>query len=425
MQGQLKALQTVMSKRVCARLRLPPALAKTIEDNNHSAISVTFGPDGLRITADGAAYDFREAPDNVARCELYEFTDETDEDGFTAERELAATGTHRFLAAVAPSAADREHTKARSARAQQVKKSRVTRQIDKAPAPPKKRHKAPPAKKVSVVRAPSVAEEEEEEAPAGRIFSGALQASATQMRAALEHVQEVGVFGNALDGVYVIFASDAAADAADGSARFGKVRPCALAEVRKYGAPVFSEAFDATRVTRNESGERQHAPSRAEAARAAGFDAGDVKLATLASSIIEHVRPEARGYLGAYEDAEAAHDALERAEHDLEILLGGRDPLSAGIRRYHDLSGTLAKASSAKDADADRLLAQNRARHAETAWESMRCALGLVRRARRAALVGLREMQRAALPETLDGPPADCRLLRGALFFPPSIERLA
>jgi hypothetical protein len=159
--------------------------------------------------------------------------------------------------------------------------------------------------------------------------------------------------------------------------------------------------------------------------RAAGFDAGDVKLATLASSIIEHVRPEARGYLGAYEDAEAAHDALERAEHDLEILLGGRDPLSAGIRRYHDLSGTLAKASSAKDADADRLLAQNRARHAETAWESMRCALGLVRRARRAALVGLREMQRAALPETLDGPPADCRLLRGALFFPPSIERLA
>lgn len=414
-----------MSKRVCARLRLPPALAKTIEDNNHAAISVTFGPDGLRITADGAAYAFREAPDNVARCELYEFTDETDEDGFTAERELAATGAHRFLAAVAPSAADREHTKARSARAQQVKKSRVTRQIDKAPAPPRKRHKAPPAKKARVVRAPSV--EEEEEAPACRIFSGALQASATQMRAALEHVQEVGVVvvGTALDGVYVIFASDAAAEAADGTTRFGKARPCALAELRQYGAPVFREAFDATRVTRNESGERQHAPSRAEAARAAGFDAGDVKLATLASSILEHVRPEARGYLGAYEDAEAAHDALERAEHDLEILLDGRDPLSAGIRRYHDLSGTLAKASSAKDADADRLLAHNRARHAEPAWASIRCALGLVRRAKRAALVGLRETQRAALPETLDGPPADCRLLRGALFFPPSIERLA
>ena len=54
----------------------------------------------------------------------------------------------------------------------------------------------------------------------------------------------------------------------------------------------------------------------------------------------------------------------------------------------------------------------------------MRCALGVVRRCLRKALVSLREAQRLKLPATLDGPPVDCRLLRGALFFPPSIEMI-
>ena len=54
----------------------------------------------------------------------------------------------------------------------------------------------------------------------------------------------------------------------------------------------------------------------------------------------------------------------------------------------------------------------------------MRCALGLVRRCLRKALIALRETQRSKLPATLDGPPVDCRLLREALFFPPSIEMI-
>ena len=161
-------------------------------------------------------------------------------------------------------------------------------------------------------------------------------------------------------------------------------------------------------------------PSRAEACRAAGFDAGDVKLETLAAQILDHVRPAARRYLGAYDgDEEAAHDALERAAHDLEVLASS-DPLAAGIQRYRDLQ--LAASTSSADADSDRLLAQNR--RVEPAWDSLRCALGVVRRCLRKALVALREAQRLKLPASLDGPPVDCRLLRGALFFPPSIEMI-
>ena len=102
---------------------------------------------------------------------------------------------------------------------------------------------------------------------------------------------------------------------------------------------------------------------------------------------------------------------MERAAHDLEVL-SSSDPLAAGIQRYRDLQ--LAAPSASADADSDRLLAQNR--RVEPAWDSVRCALGVVRRCLRKALVSLREAQRLKLPATLDGPPVDCRLLRGALF---------
>ena len=101
-------------------------------------------------------------------------------------------------------------------------------------------------------------------------------------------------------------------------------------------------------------------------------------------------------------------------------VLASSDPLAAGIQRYRDLQ--LAAPSASADADSDRLLAQNR--RVEPAWDSVRCALGVVRRCLRKALVSLREAQRVKLPASLDGPPVDCRLLRGALFFPPSIEMI-
>ena len=111
-------------------------------------------------------------------------------------------------------------------------------------------------------------------------------------------------------------------------------------------------------------------------AGAAGFDAGNIKLETLAAQILDHVRPAARRYLGEYDgDEEAAHDALERAAHDLEVLASS-DPLAAGIQRYRDLQ--LAAPSASADADSDRLLAQNR--RVEPAWDSLRCALCVVRR---------------------------------------------
>ena len=217
----------------------------------------------------------------------------------------------------------------------------------------------------------------------------------------------------------MIFGNEAAAQSADGT--FGGCRPCAVEDLRVRGAPVFRASYDAARVTRNEEGEKRHVPSRAEACRAAGFDAGNIKLETLAAQILDHVRPAARRYLGEYDDDHVkAHDALERAAHDLEVLASS-DPLAAGIQRYRDLQ--LAASTSSADADSDRLLAQNR--RVEPAWDSLRCALGVVRRCLRKALVALRETQRLKLPATLDGPPVDCRLLRGALFFPPSIERLA
>ena len=220
--------------------------------------------------------------------------------------------------------------------------------------------------------------------------------------------------------VYVIFGNEAAALQADGKRFRATARPCAVEDLRIRGAPVFRASYDAARITRNDEGERRHVPSRAEACRAAGFDAGNVKLETLAAQILDHVRPAARRYLGAYDgDEEAAHDALERAAHDLEVLASS-DPLAAGIQRYRDLQ--LAAPSASADADSDRLLAQNR--RVEPAWDSMKCALGLVRRCLRKALVALREAQRSKLPASLDGPPVDCRLLRGALFFPPSIEMI-
>ena len=66
-----------MAGRACARLRLPPALAKAI-DQGQSNLGVTFDGDGLTITLGDAAYAFRAAPDNAAVSELYEFTDEND-----------------------------------------------------------------------------------------------------------------------------------------------------------------------------------------------------------------------------------------------------------------------------------------------------------------------------------------------------------
>ena len=248
--------------------------------------------------------------------------------------------------------------------------------------------------------------------------AGALAFYTPQLVEVFDDVKEVGVLyqKDAVD-VYVIFGTEAAALRADANEGF-RTRPCAVEELRVRGAPVFRAAYDAARITRNEEGERRHVPSRIEACRAAGFDSGNVKLETLAAQILEHVRPAARHYLGAYDDDHVkAHDALERAAHDLEVL-SSSDPLGAGIQRYRDLQ--LAASTSSADADSDRLLAQNR--RVEPAWDSMKCALGLVRRCLRKALVALREAQRSKLPASLDGPPVDCRLLRGALFFPPSIE---
>ena len=129
-----------MAGRACARLRLPPALAKAI-DSGRSDLSVTFDNEGMTITLGDAAYAFRAAPDNAAVSELYEYTDETDGDGFTEDRELAATGSLRYLAAVAPTAKDRAATKARTVDAATKAKSRQTTVIDRAP--PAKRRRSP------------------------------------------------------------------------------------------------------------------------------------------------------------------------------------------------------------------------------------------------------------------------------------------
>ena len=412
-----------MAGRACARLRLPPALAKAI-DQGQSNLSVTFDGDGLIITLGDAAYAFRAAPDNAAISELYEYTDETDGDGFTEDRELTATGSLRYLAAVAPTARDRAATKARTVDAATKAKSRQTTVIDRAPPAKKQRTAKKKTKKAPVSRPVLCTEVDEEDSgtEAARLFgAGALVFYTPQLVEVFEDVKEVGVLyqKDAVD-VYVIFGTEAAALRADANEGF-RTRPCAVEDLRVRGAPVFRASYDAARITRNEEGERRHVPSRIEACRAAGFDSGNVKLETLAAQILEHVRPAARRYLGAYDgDHEKAHDALERAAHDLEVLASS-DPLAAGIQRYRDLQ--LAASTSSADADSDRLLAQNR--RVEPAWDSLRCALGLVRRCLRKALVSLREAQRLKLPASLDGPPVDCRLLRGALFFPPSIERLA
>ena len=410
-----------MAGRACARLRLPPALAKAI-DQGQSNLSVTFDNEGMTITLGDAAYAFRAAPDNAAISELYEFTDETDGDGFTEDRELAATGSLRYLAAVAPTAKDRAATKARTVDAATKAKSRQTTVIDRAP-PAKKRRAVVKKKKAPVSRPVLCTEEdvEDSDAEAARLFGeGALVFYTPQLVEVFDDVKEVGVLyqKDAVD-VYVIFGNEAAALRADANEGF-RTRPCPVEELRIRGAPVFRASYDAARITRNDEGERRHVPSRIEACRAAGFDAGHVKLETLAAQILDHVRPAARRYLGAYDgDEEAAHDALERAAHDLEVLASS-DPLAAGIQRYRDLQ--LAAPSASADADSDRLLAQNR--RVEPAWDSLRCALGVVRRCLRKALVSLREAQRSKLPASLDGPPVDCRLLRGALFFPPSIEMI-
>ena len=411
-----------MAGRACARLRLPPALAKAI-DQGQSNLSVTFDNEGMTITLGDAAYAFRAAPDNAAISELYEYTEETDDDGFTEDRELAATGSLRYLAAVAPTAKDRATTKARTVDAATKAKSRQTTVIDRAP-PAKRRAVAKKKTKKAPVSRPVLRTEEDVEdsdTEAARLFGeGALVFYTPQLVEVFDDVKEVGVLyqKDAVD-VYVIFGNEAAALRADANEGF-RTRPCAVEELRIRGAPVFRASYDAARITRNEEGERRHVPSRAEACRAAGFDAGDVKLEALAAQILNHVRPAARRYLREYDDdEEAAHDALERAAHDLEVLASS-DPLAAGIQRYRDLQ--LAAPSASADADSDRLLAQNR--RVEPAWDSLRCALGLVRRCLRKALVSLREAQRLKLPATLDGPPADCRLLRGALFFPPSIEMI-
>ncbi|CAH0364644.1 unnamed protein product [Pelagomonas calceolata] len=413
-----------MAGRACARLRLPPALATAI-DSGRSDLSVTFDNEGMTIKLGDAAYAFRAAPDNAAISELYEYTDETDADGFTEDRELAATGSLRYLAAVAPTAKDRATTKARTVDAATKAKSRQTTVIDRAP-PAKRRAVAKKKTKKAPVSRPVLCAEadvEDADTEAARLFGeGALVFYTPQIVEVFDDVKEVGVLyqKDAVD-VYVIFASEAAARAADANEGF-RTRPCAVEDLRTRGAPVFRASYDAARVTRNDEGERRHVPSRAEACKAAGFDAGNVKLETLAAQVLEHVRPAARRYLGEYDDddEEAAHDALERAAHDLEVLASS-DPLAAGIQRYRDLQ--LAASTSSADADSDRLLAQNR--RVEPAWDSVRCALGVVRRCLRKALVALREAQRSKLPASLDGPPVDCRLLRGALFFPPSIERLA
>ena len=160
-------------------------------------------------------------------------------------------------------------------------------------------------------------------------------------------------------------------------------------------------------------------PSRA-ACRAAGFDAGNVKLETLAAQILDHVRPAARRYLGAYDgDEEAAHDALERAAHDLEVLASS-DPLAAGIQRYRDLQ--LAAPSASADADSDRLLAQNR--RVEPAWDSDE-----VRAGSGAAVFeeGARCTEGDAAVEIarfIGWAARRLPVIEGALFFPPSIEMI-
>ena len=412
-----------MAGRACARLRLPPALATAI-DQGQSNLSVTFEGDGLTITLGDDKYTFRTAPDNAAVSELYEYTDETDGDGFTEDRELTATGSLRYLAAVAPTAKDRAATKARTVDAATKAKSRQTAVIDRAPPAKKQRTAKKKTTKAPVSRPVLCTEVDEEDADteAARLFGeGALVFYTPQLVEVFDDVKEVGVlYQNDAVDVYVIFGNEAAASQADANEGF-RTRPCAVEDLRVRGAPVFRASYDAARITRNDEGERRHVPSRIEACRAAGFDSGHVKLETLAAQVLDHVRPEARRYLSEYDDdEEAAHDALERAAHDLEVLCDA-DPLGAGIQRYRDLQ--LAASTSSADADSDRLLAQNR--RVEPAWDSMKCALGLVRRCLRKALVALREAQRSKLPASLDGPPVDCRLLRGALFFPPSIERLA
>ena len=409
-----------MAGRACARLRLPPALATAI-DQGQSNLSVTFDNEGMTITLGDAAYAFRAAPDNAAISELYEYTDETDGDGFTEDRELTATGSLRYLAAVAPTARDRAATKARTVDAATKAKSRKTTVIDRAPPAKKQRTAKKKTTKAPVSRPVLRTEVDEEDADteAARLLgAGALVFYTPQLVEVFDDVKEVGVLyqKDAVD-VYVIFGTEAAALRADANEGF-RTRPCAVEDLRIRGAPVFRASYDAARITRNEEGERRHVPSRIEACRAAGFDASGYKLETLAAQVLDHVRPEARRYLSEYDDdEEAAHDALERAAHDLEVLCDA-DPLGAGIQRYRDLQ--LAASTSSADADSDRLLAQNR--RVEPAWDSMKCALGLVRRCLRKALASLRETQRSKLPASLDGPPVDCRLLRGALFFPPSIE---
>ena len=409
-----------MAGRACARLRLPPALAKAI-DQGQSNLSVTFEGDGLTISVGEATYAFRAAPDNAAVSELYEYTDETDGDGFTEDRELTATGSLRYLAAVAPTAKDRATTKARTVDAATKAKSRKTTVIDRAPPAKKQRTAKKKTTKAPVSRPVLCTEVDEEDADteAARLLgAGALVFYTPQLVEVFDDVKEVGVLyqKDAVD-VYVIFGTEAAALRADANEGF-RTRPCAVEELRVRGEPVFRASYDAARITRTDEGERRHVPSRIEACRAAGFDASGYKLETLAAQVLDHVRPEARRYLSEYDDdEEAAHDALERAAHDLEVL-SSSDPLGAGIQRYRDLQ--LAASTSSADADSDRLLAQNR--RVEPAFDSLRCALGLVRRCLRRALVALRETQRLALPASLDGPPVDCRLLRGALFFPPSIE---
>ena len=340
----------------------------------------------MTITLGDAAYAFRAAPDNAAISELYEYTEETDGDGFTEDRELAATGSLRYLAAVAHTARDRATTKARTVDAATKAKSRQTTVLERAPAPPAKKRRAVAKKKKAPVSRPVLCTEadvEDSDTEAARLFGeGALVFYTPQLVEVFDDVKEVGVLyqKDAVD-VYVIFGNEAAALRADANG-FRTVVMC------RRGAGVSRRAglhasLRAARITRNDEGERRHVPSRIEACRAAGFDAGDVKLETLAAQILDHVRPAARRYLGAYDgDEEAAHDALERAAHDLEVLASS-DPLAAGIQRYRDLQ--LAAPSASADADSDRLLAQNR--RVEPAWDSLRCALGVVRRCLRKALV--------------------------------------
>ena len=211
-----------------------------------------------------AAYAFRAAPDNAAISELYEYTEETDGDGFTEDRELTATGSLRYLAAVAPTAKDRATTKARTVDAATKAKSRQTTVLERAPAPPAKKRRAVAKKKKAPVSRPVLCTEEDVEVSdteAARLFSD-LTTSAPRLVEAFDDVKEVGVVFPSKD-VYVIFGNEAAAQSADGT--FGGCRPGAVAELRVRGAPVFRASYDAARITRNEEGERRHVPSRTEA----------------------------------------------------------------------------------------------------------------------------------------------------------------